>query len=295
MMIELWVILSILAAFLWAITALINKFVLSHEMHDPILATIVDGFNVFVLFIVASFIFGKGILIPFYLILISLLAGFSYISAAYFYYSAVKKGEISRVTSFLSISPIFVLIFAFLFLNERLTMLNYLGIMLVVSGSFLISIKKDHSKYIFSAAFFVAIIAALFIAFIDLFFKFASLQVEVLPIIFWIGFGSGLMSLFLFAKHHPSISKKSKQGIIHLLLGRFVASISLLIFFVAISLTSVSLVTALVKIEVLFVFIAATTLSYFHPRFIKEKITPVIITQKFVAIISIIIGVFLIV
>ena len=294
-MIELWVILSFIAASLWAITALINKFVLSHEMHDPILATIIDGGNVFVLFIVASFIFGKSILIPFHLVIISLLAGFFYIFSAYFYYSAVKKGEISRVTAFLSISPIFVLIFAFLFLNERLTMLNYLGIIFVVFGSFLISIKKDRSKYIFSAAFFVAIISALFIAFRDLFFKFASLQTEVLSILFWIGCGSGLMSLFLYAKHHPHVRKKAKQGIKHLILGRFIASVSLLIFFIAISLTSVSLVSALVKIEVFFVFIAVTVLSYFYPKFIKEKINPGIFFQKLISIVLILAGAFLII
>ena len=294
-MIELWVILSIIAASLWAITSLINKFVLSHEMRDPILATIIDGANVFVLFIVASFIFGKGILIPFHLIIVSLLAGFFYVSSAYFYYSAVKKGEISRITSFLSISPIFVLIFAFLFLNERLTMLNYLGIILVVSGSFLISIKKDHSKYIFSAAFFVTIISALFIALRDLFFKFASLQIEVLSILFWIGVGSGLASLSLFVRHHPHVRKKSKQGIKHLILGRFIASVSLLIFFIAISLTSVSLVSALVKIEVLFVFIAATVLSYFHSKFIKEKINSMIIFQKLISIVLILAGIFFII
>ena len=294
-MVELWIILSVTAALLWTIVALIDKFVLSHEMHDPILATIIAGFSVFILFVVSSSLFGNDIFIPFYLIILLLFAGLLYGSAIYFYYSVMKKGEISRIISFFSVSPIFVLIFAFIFLNERLTMLDYLGIILIVSGSFLISIKKDHSKYFFSSAFFVTIFAALLISFRTLFVKFATLQISIWPVLFWVGCGSGLLSLFLFFKHHPHIHKKAKKGIEHLILGRFISAIGLLIFFIAVSLTSVSLVSALVKIEIFFVFIAVTILSYFHPHFIKEKISSEIILQKLISVILIFVGVFLIV
>jgi len=293
-MISLWIILAILAALLWTIVALIDKIVLTHEMRDPILATTIAGISTFLIFVTISLILGESIFIPFYLIVLLLVASVSYNLAIYFYFSAIKKGEVSRVVAFLSISPIFVFIFAFIFFNERLAFLNYLGIISIVFGSFLISIKKDHSRYIFSSAFFAAILAALFLAFRDLFVKFATIQYDVWSLFFWLGIGSGVTAFLLFYKHHPHILKKGVKGIKHLFLGRILSAIALLIFFLAVSLESVSLVSALTKIEIFFVFILATSLSYFHPKFIKEKISSKIFLQKIIAIIFIISGVFLI-
>jgi len=294
-MVELWVILAITSAFLWTIVSLIDKFVLSHEMHNPILATIIAGASTFVLFIAISLILRETIFIPFNLVFLALFTGVVYCFGIRFYYLAIKKGEVSRVVSFLSLIPVFVLIFAFIFLNERLTLLNYFGIILIVFGSFFISLKKDHLKYKFSAAFFVAIISALFFAFRDLFVKYATLQISIWSLLFWIGWGSGLTSLFLFIKYRPHIRKKARKGIKHLILGRSISSISLLIFLIAISMSFVSLVSALAKIQILFTFVAASALTYFHPHFIKEKITPQIILQKSIAIITIVFGAFLII
>ena len=294
-MISLWIVLSIASALLWTIVALIDKFVLSHEMRDPILATVIAGITTFLIFVPMSLFFGESMFIPFYLIVIILFASISYNLAIYFYYSAIKKGEISRVISFLSISPIFVLIFAFIFFDERLALLNYLGIVLIVFGSFLISIKKDHSRYVFSQAFFLAVLAAFFLAFRDLFVKFVTIQGDIWSLFFWLGLGSGISAIFLFYKYHPHILKKNLKGIEHIIFGRFISAIALSIFFVAISLTSVSLASALIKLEIFFVFIAATALSYFHPKFIKEKINSKIIIQKSIAVILIITGAILII
>jgi len=212
-MVELWVVLTLTASFLWTIVALIDKFVLSHELKDPVLASAIAGMSVFVLFFIVSVFLDNIVILPISFILIALLAGIFYTLAIYFYYYAIKKGEISRVVSFISISPIFMIILAFLFLNERLTFLNYLGIILIVLGSFLISIKKDHAKYIFSASLLAAIVAALFLSFRDLLvqFIFIGLETNIWPILFWIGLGSGLAALFLFAKHKHGLHKKCSR------------------------------------------------------------------------------------
>jgi drug/metabolite transporter (DMT)-like permease len=294
-MVELWVILSLVAALLWTVTSLINKFVLSKEMQDPILATIIGGFIISMLFIISSIVVERNILIPSYLIFIAFLAGIFYVISAYFYYSAMQKGEVSRVASFISLSPIFVLIFAFILLDERLTILNYAGIMLIVLGSFLISIKKDHSKYILSKVFLIAILSALFSAFRELLVKFVTIQVSFWSVIFWLGLGVLVSSIFLFSLHHPYVRKKSKKGIKHFILGRALSGASFIAFFMAISMTSVSLVSAFVRIEIFFIFIAATILSYFHPKIIREKINPLIFFQKLISIIFILIGAYLLI
>lgn len=294
-MIPLWIILTLAAAFFWAVISLLDKFIVSHELKDPLLATVVSGFATVLVLLTMTLFLQPPIFVSLPIILILLFGGISYVLATYFYFLAVRKAEISRVISFLSMTPIFVLFFAFVFLGERLTSLNYFGIILLVFGSFLISLKKNHSEYNISKAFFIVILASLFLSLRDLVIKFASINVSIWSALFWLGVGTGLTSLFLLAKHHPHLKKKSTIGIRHLLFGRIISSIGLLLFLIAISLASVSLVSALAKIQILIVFIGTLVLSNFHPHILKEKITASIVIQKIVAIVSILIGAFLLI
>ncbi len=295
-MIPLWIILTLTAAFIWAISSLFDKFILSHELKDPLLATAISGIVSSPIFLIPALFLKSSILISFNLILIIFFAGIFAVIAFYFYLVAVRSAEISRVSSFLSITPIFVLFFAFVFLGERLTSLNYFGIVLLVFGSFLISLKKNsHSKYNISKAFFIILLASLFYALRDVIVKFASLNISIWSVMFWLGLGICFTSVFMFIKHHPHLRKKAVKGIRHLIFIRIISSISLLIFLVAVSLASVSLVSALVKLQILLVFIGTLVLSNFHPHILKEKITAPIVIQKLVAIIAILAGAFLLI
>ncbi len=295
-MIELWIILTLVAAILWALVGLLDKFIVSHELRDPLLATVISGIAASLVFLTITLFLRPPLLIPVHLILIILFGGVFYTLAMYFYFSAVKKAEISRVISFLSMTPIFVLFFAFVFLGERLSSLNYFGIILLVFGSFLISLKKNHnSEYKIVKAFFIVLFASLFMSLRDITMKFASLNVSIWSAFFWLGIGTCLTSLFLLGKHHPHLKKKAVKGVEHLFFGRIISSFAVLIFLFAVSLTSVSLVSALAKIQILLVFVGTLILSRFHPHILKEKITISIIIQKIVAIIAILAGAFLII
>lgn len=295
-MIELWIILTLTAAFFWALSSLFDKFILSHELKDPFLAATVSGIVSTPIFVIPALLLKSTILISFNLILVTFFAGVFAMIAFYFYLSAVRRAEISRVSSFLSITPIFVLFFAFVFLGERLTSLNYFGIIFLVFWSFLISLKKNtHSEYRIHRAFLILIFSSLFYALRDVIMKFASLNVSVWSAMFWLGLGICFTSIFMLIKHHPHLKKKAVKGIKHLIFVRIVTSFSLLIFLIAISLNSVSLVSALAKLQILFVFIGTLILSRFHPHILKEKITTPILIQKVVAIIAILAGTSLII
>ncbi len=295
-MIQLWIILTLTAAFIWAISSLFDKFILSHELKDPLLATAISGIIATPIFLIPALLLKSPILISFNLILITFFAGVFAAIAFYFYLMAVKRAEISRVISFLSITPIFVIFFAFVFLGERLTSLNYFGIVLLVFGSFLISVKKNHdSEYQISKAFFIILLSSLFYALRDVIIKFTYLSISVWSAMFWLGLGICFVSVFMFIKHHPHLRKKAVKGVKHLIFIRIISSFSLLIFLIAISLGPVSLVSALVKLQILLVFAGTLILSRFHPHILKEKITVSILIQKAMAIIAILAGAFLII
>lgn len=289
-----WIILAILAALVWTAVNIIDKFIITKELRDPILATVISGISTFVLFGVVALLFGN-ILLPLSTIVIAIIAGAAFNIAILLYYFAMSKEEVSRFIPVLSAVPLFVLFFSFIFLGERFPALTYLGILLLVAGAILISLKKITRRIGINVAFLIAISAALFYALRNIALKFATVQASIWPIFFWVGVGGGIVSLFLFAMHHPHIRRKARLGVKHLLFVGSLTAIALFIFTIAISIGPVSLVSALLEVQPLFVFLAAAALSVFYPKFLKEKITKSIIMQKALAMVLIIVGAVLII
>jgi len=58
---------------------------------------------------------------------------------------ALKKGDLSVVYPFVSLSFIWVSLIAFLFLNESLILVNWVGIFLIVSGISFIGFGANHA------------------------------------------------------------------------------------------------------------------------------------------------------
>jgi len=286
-----WVIFALAAAVIWSIVNIFDKHILSQELKDPILATTATGSSLFLFFSVASLFFGS-VYLPFSIIVPAFLAGMSYCIAILIYYTVMRKEEISRIMPIFSVIPIFVAILAYFLLGETFTKLTYLGIFFIVVGSVLISLRKV--AHPLSAAFYVIVISSLFFAFRNILIKFATLENSIFSVMFWVGLGGFFVSFVLFVAHHPHIREKAKYGVEHLLIVGLFAAIAFFCFTLAISKGPVSLVAALVQTQPVFVFLGATFLSLFHPKFIHEKITKWILLQKTIAVILVIIGAYLI-
>jgi transporter family protein len=72
-----------------------------------------------------------------FLILSGLATGASWIC----YFRALKLGDAARVAPIDKLSVVFVAVFAVLFLGERLTATNWLGIVLIASGAVLVGYR----------------------------------------------------------------------------------------------------------------------------------------------------------
>jgi chloramphenicol-sensitive protein RarD len=289
-----WVLFTILAVVIWVIVDILDKFIVSHKIKDPVLATVISSISTFPLLCLVSVLFGN-IFLPLNIIFISILIGVFYNIAIYFYYFAMGEDEVSRLTPIFSISPIFVLFFAFIFLGERFSSLTYLGIVLLIFGAVLISVKKLKSNFKIGMGFLIAIFSAFFFALRNIFTKFATIQADIWSILFWVGIGGVIVSLFLFSLNHQHIHRKIKHGIKHLLLVGVLTAVAFFMFTIAVSMGPVSLVSTLIETQSFFVFLFAIILSKFYPKILKEEITKPIIVQKLIAIILIFMGVILII
>ena len=89
-----WVIFTVLAALLYTFVNIFDKYIIDHEMKDPIMATVLAGSSCFLLFtIVGAFV--ADVMLPLHLIIVGILIGVVYNVAIWIYYSTIKKEEVS--------------------------------------------------------------------------------------------------------------------------------------------------------------------------------------------------------
>jgi uncharacterized membrane protein len=290
----LWAIFALLAAFVHSIVNIVDKIAVSKEMKDPIFATAIFGGIMFVAFGLIGFF--VDIMIPYTFILASFIAGIFSWFAVYLYYKILIKEEVSKFMPILSLGPLFVMTIAYFFLNEVLTMLDYVGIFVLVSGAFIMSLKEFKLKFGLKEGFLIILATILLFSLEKIAIKFASLSVSIWPVMFWAGIGEGIVAFFAFILHKAHIKGKvRKKGVEHLIIANVLTILGAALAFIAISLGPVSLVSAISKVQMLFIFLGTTMLTKFYPRILKEKFTKKIIIQKIIAIALIIAGAILVI
>lgn len=137
-----WQYWSLLAALFAALTAILAKVGVSDV--EPDFATffrtcvILVALAILLLstgkFVSLKTISGKSLL---FLFLSGLATGASWLC----YFRALKIGNASQVAPIDKLSIVLIAVFAGLFLDEKLSALNWMGIVLIVFGAFLVAVK----------------------------------------------------------------------------------------------------------------------------------------------------------
>lgn len=216
-----------------------------------------------------------------------------------FYNKAIVMEEVSKVVPVLTMNPIFTLPLAFIFLGEKLRLVNYLGILIMLTAVILITYKKSESKKRFlSKAILLTFITTLILSIVNILTKSLLVHVDNWSLVFWmsIGFLSGGFILLVSGKNRTNlkreITKKKIKPIIILRLASTTFYLTgLLIFYKALSAGSVSIITSLGSIQPFFVLLYATILTKLS--ILEEEIDKHTISLKFLSIVMIIIGTYL--
>jgi len=288
----LWFILSILAALIWSFTNIIDKHVVSDEARDPILLTTVAGFTMFLIFTLFSLV-SNPLALPPLTALSSFLAGVFYIFAINLLYRSSEKEEISRVIPIIELNPLIVLVISFAFLGEILSPVKYVGIIILILGTVLVSVKRK-TTMVKRSVFAIALMSGFLYAMRNIFLEISSAE-TLLSVLSWVGLGGLVVGLAFLSKHHPHIRKKAKKGLTHVIIGNILAVIAFFLFVNAIFIGSVSLVTAVVCTNIFFVFVIATILSRSHTHIIKEEMRESTLLLKLAAIVLVFLGLLLII
>lgn len=292
-----WLIIIIAAYFLFAITALGDKYLLAGPPNPKNYSFYVGVLGGLVLLLIPFVDFS----IPdFYQILLCFLAGAIFIFALLGMFEGLEKYEASRIIPAVGgILPLFTFLLVYFFSGRKeiLGAWELLAFLLLLLGSVLISIELG-KRISFKSLKISAITAFLF----ALFFVLTKYVYIMLP--FWTGFiwmriGAFLTALFFI------FTKEVRQEIFS---GRFTFNRKTGTFFVlnqgvgvgafilqnwAIALTGLvylSVINALQGVQYVFLFIFTILLSLKFPKILKEKISKRIVFQKLFAILFIVIG-----
>jgi len=292
-----WVFFSILAALCWAIVSIVDKYVLSSWIKKPIVAVIIYTFVSLVTSLLI-FIFRGFSELSYFNIFLAFVGGVFVVLMAVFYFKAVQIEEISRVVPLFFLSPLFIMLFAAIFLNEALTPLKYLGVVIMVLGAILISLKS-FSKISLGKAFWFIMVSVLSISIYSILLKYLLNFSDFWTIYGYSKIGTAFPLIFILYFYFPdllsTIKQHGKKVVIVVSLSESLSVVAGLLFTIAIAIGYVTLVKALSSIQSLFVFLFTIILTIFYPKILKEEIKKSIIFVKLAAIIIMFIGVLLII
>jgi len=295
----LWLIIIIIAYFLFSITSLGDKYLLVGPPDPKIYSFYVGALSILVL-ILAPFV---GFFIPdLFTIIFCLFVGIIYLFAIFSAYQGLEYFEASRIIPALGgLVPIFTFLFIYLFSGgkEILGLKEMIAFALLVVASVLITYVPK--KKIISESLKISIIGAIFFSLVFVMSKYVYSMLPFWTGFIWIRVGVFLTALLLlfskkarkdvFSKKKSSFNKKT--GTIFVVnqivgAGAFVLqswSVAL------VPLAFVSIINAMQGVQYIFLFI----FTLFFLKSLREEISRRIIIQKVIAIIIIIIGLVIIV
>lgn len=290
-----WLIVSIVAYFLNAISNIFDKFLLKKLIPEPA----VFAFFVSLFGGLSLIFFPFDPKIPSLQVFLgSMLSGITFTLGILFLYKALKKGDASSVMPAVGgMTPVIILFLASVFLGENLGNKELIAFVFIILGSYFIS-KGSSGQDGIKSSLKNIIIASFFFATSHTLNKFVFVNLSFAAGMGLRGLGSLLGALLIFssAKNRKYIKEemhqpKKETGFIFFG-SQACSSLGFILMNYAFALGSVALVSALSGLQYAFIFIFVLLLSK-NSRFVEEEITPEIIKRKILSIILISVGMFL--
>lgn len=288
-----WFYYAIFSALTFSIINILDKFVVD-SLENPLIPLL---FTILINTVAGIFVFYfyKVPLITASHIIIAIIISICYMIMIFFYFKALKIEEASRVIPFFLLAPMFVSLFAGIFLKEILTKEQYFGISLLILGAILISYK---GKLALGKAAFFMILGSIFLAIDITLTKYLINNHDYITIYGYTSLGTliGLIPIWLMVKKDLNSSiKKMKYKLGLLIFSDMLSLVGCLLFYIAASLGPITIIEAVRSTQPLFVFLFALIISVFYPKILKEQISKNTLLLKIIAILLMALGSYLVI
>ncbi|MCX6778625.1 MAG: DMT family transporter, partial [Candidatus Magasanikbacteria bacterium] len=254
----MWLIISIIGYFLNAIAAVVDKILISKRISNPAVYVFFISLLGLVGFVLAPWGFSW---IGWWFFGVSLVTGASFVLALLYLFKALKIAESSRATPFIGgLSPIFVFLFSFFLLGERLNVKQIVAFLIIILGTVLISLGKSHTKSV-SRFYFLAVFSALMFGLSYTLTKYLFNDLSFVNGFVWVRLTTFIAAMFLLVdvKNYQDIFHQNKETARQsgplFLFGQVAGAVSFLLINYAISMASVTLVNALQGLQYAFLLI----------------------------------------
>ncbi len=227
-----------------------------------------------------------------------ILAGIADVLYLYPYYKALQVDDTSTVAALFSLGKISVPILAFLFVHERLTLTQYLGVALIIISSALLTLKHK-KRFVLNKSFLYMGMCALILAVESVVYKYVFEQVSWATGFTWSTVASFIVVIAMLVV--PSVRKdivvhaKSFRRHGHLVFAEeFFTFAGSATGTFAIALAPVTIVESIGEIQPFFVLVVALLVYPFYPRMLKEHVDGRSIKKKIALFVLTAVGVFLV-
>ena len=298
-----WLIYAFSGPVLWALSTHIDKYLVERYFKQGSVAVLMV-FTAIIGALALPFIwlFQPGVvsLDPQSMAVIA-VSGILYMGAIYFYLEALQAEEASTVAPFFQAAGIYGLILGYFVLGENLSILQIIGVLLIIAGSVLLSLRLGQgASRIKTRLVILMLTCALAIALSTLIFKFFAVRDEFWTTTFWNFAGQAIFGviLMLIAANRRQFIKMmrantgavlSVNGANELInLGGNLGMRYTLLF------APLGIVQAISSTTPFFVLFFGVVLSLFFPSLGREEISLAGLVQKIIAITLVVAGVLLI-
>jgi uncharacterized membrane protein len=191
-----WLFFALTAPFLFSVSQVFDKFLRDKHLGTWTLEVLLSLASFWVVAIL-PFVDLRATFSSLIIVLAGFFAGALFVLNSIPYFEAMSVEEASRVIPLWAFESLFVLVFAFFLLNERLHLVDYIGFTMVVAGAFLISAKKVKEVFRTSKAFLLMIFATLLTATGVIIAKWLYQQLSFWQVQLLIGIGGGLTGIII--------------------------------------------------------------------------------------------------
>lgn len=291
-----WILFALLSGLFMAVVALIDKFVLVRWTRNPMVPVILLGIiSLFPALVILAITGLPDLSISQYLLVFA--AGTALFFMVFLYFLAVQLEEISRVVPLLYIAPLFVAVLAVIFLGETFPLRKYGGVLAIMGGAVLISLRLP-LRLRLGKAFWLMILSAFSISIQLVITKYLLRHAD-----YWEVFALTRSSMFVpmipvLLAHFPDLRSTVREHgwkvVWVMVIDQHIALAASLFITIAAATGYITLVNALSSVQPFFVLLFTVLISLFFPQILKEETGRAVIGLKVLAIGLMFLGVLLV-
>lgn len=297
---NLWFFLALLTPFFWGFSNAMDTAVRRHFLKSNLAATVFLACTRLPLILAFFLIFPPQNLSA-SAVLWMIFGGLIWMAPFILYYRSMAFEEASRVVLLLQLDSLFILIFAFFMIGERLSMGQIPAFILLLAGGVLAALKpSDHHGWRFSKAFIFMLLAGISWSLSDVIFK----KFEPAFPNFWSAFSWYLLGSFLIGplalltknmRHElkTAFTGVTRRGWFLLIVNQISGLGGTMLFAYALTLGKASLTSVFLGVQPLFSFIWTLILPRIIPEVEREDTHARILFFKAIAFVLIIGGLIL--